>query len=388
MRILQLHTRYRQRGGEDVVVDAEARVLREAGHDVRQVIARNPDSNLKAVGNLVLSPWNPAAARRVMDAVEEFEPDIAHVHNTWFAMSPAVIRAVKRAGVPVVMTLHNYRLTCANGLLFRDGQPCELCIGSHPWHAVRYGCYRDSRLQSVPGAGTIALHRRLDTWADAVDTFIVLTEFQRELMVRAGLPGEKLVVKANFVSDPGPRPIPPSESNTVLYVGRLSAEKGVDLLVDAWRQSDLGELSLLIVGEGPRRDRLKKASSANIGFSGWLPAVKIQETMRTSRALVMPSQWYETLGHVILESFAAGLPTLVSDIGPPARVVEEVIGGGWVYQSGGSHSLVQALEHIVDETWCDAGGRLARQAYERRFSETGAGDALVEIYSSALRLVL
>ena len=247
MRVLQFHTRYRQRGGEDVVVEAEARVLREAGHQVHQFVMENPSSDVAAVGTLALSPWNALSKRRASAAIEHFQPDIAHIHNTWFAMTPSIVKACREAQVPTVMTLHNYRLTCANGLLFRNGDLCELCVGSHPWHAVKFGCYRDSRIQSVPAATTIALHRGLGTWVGMIDCFIVMSEAQREVMIRAGLPARRMVMKPHFVEDPGPRPHRPSASRTVLFVGRLSPEKGIHELVKQWGAAANG-LALGVAG--------------------------------------------------------------------------------------------------------------------------------------------
>ncbi len=355
-------------------------MLRDAGHQVRQLIERNPEGNLRAAGNLTLGPWNPRAMRRVTKAVEDFRPDVAHVHNTWFAMSPAVIRALKKAGVPVVMTLHNYRLTCANGLLYRNGAPCELCVGSHPWHAVRYGCYRGSRAESVPAAATIDLHRRLGTWTEHVDVFIALTEFQRNLMIRAGLPQEKITVKPNFVRDPGPRPAPPSGSNVVLYVGRLSAEKGVELLVDTWRGTDTGPLELVIAGDGPLHGVMNRDLSPTVTLLGAISSEHVRRLMLSARALAMPSLWFEGMPMVLLEAFAAGLPAAVSDGGSPAQIVGAALGPRWVFRSADPASLSEALRKMRDDAQCDSAGGLARRAFEADFAESRAADRLLDIY--------
>ena len=355
-------------------------MLEEAGQVVHQLIERNPEGNLRAAGNLTLSPWNPLAMQRVTKAVEHFRPDVAHVHNTWFAMSPAVIRTLKKAGIPVVMTLHNYRLTCANGLLYRDGAPCELCVGSHPWHAVRYGCYRGSRAASLPAAATIDLHRRLGTWTEQVDVFIALSEFQRDLMIRAGLPQDKITVKPNFVRDPGPRPAPPSESNLVLYVGRLSAEKGVDLLVDAWRETDTGPLELVIAGDGPLHDVMNRDLLPTVTLLGAISSEHVRRLMLSARVLVMPSLWFETMGMVVLEAFAAGLPVAVSDGGPPAQIVGAALGPTWVFRSGDPASLSEALRKMRDDAQCDSSGDLARKAFETDFADSRAADRLLDIY--------
>jgi hypothetical protein len=163
LRVLQVHTHYREEGGEDSVVRAEAELLRSAGHDVVVHQARNPSGALATGASLAMSPWNPLAAREVRRLAERVRPDVAHVHNTWYALSPSVLAALSAAAVPVVMTLHNYRLLCANAQLFRDGRPCEDCVGSHPWHGVRHRCYRGSALASAPAAATIAFNGRRQT---------------------------------------------------------------------------------------------------------------------------------------------------------------------------------------------------------------------------------
>ena len=355
-------------------------MLEEAGQVVHQLIERNPGGNLRAAGNLTLSPWNPLAMQRVTKAVEHFRPDVAHVHNTWFAMSPAVIRTLKKAGIPVVMTLHNYRLTCANGLLYRDGAPCELCVGSHPWHAVRYGCYRGSRAESLPAAATIDLHRRLGTWTGHVDVFIALTEFQRDLMIRAGLPQEKITVKPNFVADPGPRPAPPSRSNVVLYVGRLSEEKGIRVLLEAWRGVALPDLELVIVGDGPDRRFLEGNQPPGARLIGSVSPAEVRNIMLSARALVMPSLCFEGMPMVLLEAFAAQLPAAVSDGGPPAQIVGAALGPRWVFQSADPASLSEALRKMRDDAWCDSSGGLARKAFEADFATSRAADRLLDIY--------
>ena len=315
MRVLQLHTRHREQGGEDVVVDTEAALLREAGHDVMQFIARNPESAPQAAAALSLAPWNPLMANRLRRVITDFEPDVAHVHNTWFAMSPSVIAVLKKSGVPVVMTLHNYRHVCANARLFRDGRPCEDCVGTSPWQGVRHACYRGSRAQSAIAVSAQSLHRRLGTW-DLVEAFIVLTDFQKDVMVRGGVPSDRIKIKPNPVLDPGPRPAPPSESNAVLYVGRLETPKGIDLLIEVWNKVQPRDLELMVVGDGPLRALVEKATAhANVRLTGEIPHHDVRQAMLTSRVLVSPSRSYETFGLVAVEALSAGLPALVSDLG-------------------------------------------------------------------------
>ena len=382
MRVLQLHTPYRQAGGEDAVVRAEAEVLRRSGHEVVQHQVQNPPGAAGAIGSLVLSPWNPLQARRVQGLAERIRPDVAHVHNTWYAQSPAVLWALRRSGVPTVMTLHNYRLVCANGQLFRDGAPCEDCVGASPWHGVQHGCYRDSIVLSVPAAGTIALHDRLRTWSRTVDRFVVLSEFAAERLVRGGLPSDRIELKPNFVADPGPRACPAAASATVLYVGRLSPEKGVELLVEAWRELGDGPLELLVVGDGPLRDRLARRPAARLRLAGQLPAAEVRRQMLAARALVLPSVWYEGQPMAVLEALAAGLPVLGSGIGGVPELLAP-LGRDWLAGPGDAASWDAALRALADPERVEVASARARALYEGSFSAATAAQALEGVYERA-----
>jgi glycosyltransferase involved in cell wall biosynthesis len=382
VRVLQLHTPYRQPGGEDAVVRAEAEVLRRSGHEVVQYQVQNPPGAAGAIGSLVLSPWNPLQARRVQGLAERIRPDVAHVHNTWYAQSPAVLWALRRSGVPTVMTLHNYRLVCANGQLFRDGAPCEDCVGASPWHGVQHGCYRDSMVLSVPAAGTIALHDRLRTWSRTVDRFVVLSEFAAERLVRGGLPPDRIELKPNFVADPGPRAAPAAGSATVLYVGRLSPEKGVELLVEAWRELGEGPLELVVAGDGPLRDRLARRPAARLRLAGQLPAAEVRRQMLAARALVLPSVWYEGQPVAVLEALAAGLPVLGSGIGGVPELLAP-LGRDWLAAPGEVASWVAALRALADPERVEVASARARAHYERSFSAATAARALEDVYERA-----
>jgi len=383
VKILQIHNQYRHSGGEDAVVESEADVLRQAGHDVHQLIERNPTNDVAAAGRLLLAPWNPQATGLIGEIVDEIEPDVAHVHNTWFALTPAIFRTLRKRHIPVVLTLHNYRLTCSNGLLLRDEAPCELCVGTNPWHAVRYGCYRDSRMASIPAAATIRLHQLLGTWVKDVDVFIALTEMQRKIMIRAGLPEERIMIKPHFVSDPGRRSTSPSESNVVLYAGRLSPEKGVRLLLDAWGDSAPPKLELIIAGEGPERVVLEQDLPPRTRMLGHLSSRELATVMLSARAMFMPSLWYEGFPRVLVEAFSAGLPTAVSDDGGPAEIVTHALGPQWLFRAREPSSLRQVLHAMTDDERCDASGVMARQAFEQSFSRDQAADRLIEVYSNA-----
>jgi glycosyltransferase involved in cell wall biosynthesis len=382
MRVLQLHTSYRNRGGEDAVVEAEGDLLRAAGHDVRTIRAANAPSPLRAGQQLAQAPWNRGASRRVRRAIAAAPPDVIHVHNTWFALSPAVLPAARASGAAVVVTLHNYRLLCANGLLFRDGRPCTDCVGTHPWHGVTHACYRSSRLQSVPAAATIAFNRRRQTWEHNADLFLALTDFARRQFILGGLPAERIAVKPHFVADAPARSGPPALSRAGLYVGRLSAEKGVDTLLDAFaRVGELG-LELVVIGDGPQRAQLMRQAGPAVRFTGALPRRAVQDWLGRARVCAFPSRWFETFGLVLPEAMAAGLPVIASDLGGTPDVVGSD-GAGLLVRPGDPAAWADALSQSADDRWVDRAGAQARQRHQRLYSPAAGLAGLERAYQTA-----
>ena len=381
LRILQVHTFYRQTGGEDHVVKTDLDLLRGAGHEVHALRAANP-AGASAIPAFGRAAWNPSAARRIRGAAERFQPDVIHVHNTWFALTPAVFPSLRELGVPIVMTLHNYRLVCAAATLFREGAPCHDCLGSHPWHAVRHRCYRDSRPESAVAAATIALHHRRGTWHRDVDLFIALSEFGRQRFIDGGLPDERVAVKANVVDDPGPRPEPPSSSRSVLFVGRLAEEKGVATLLDAWAQQTT-DLELIVAGTGPLESALRARAPSSVRFVGAQPHDAISELMIGARALVFPSIWYEGQPLVPLEAAAAGLPVLLSDLGAMTEMfapgAEELL-----VPPGDPVALAERIDRLEDDAFVDRLGATTRARFEARHHPQAGLERLEEIYRSVL----
>lgn len=382
MRILQVHNRYRERGGEDGVVDAERALLTAAGHDVRLTGGHNPTGTAAAAWSLARAPWNGRQARAVVAEAVARRVDVAHVHNTWFALSPAVVTGLHRAGIPVVMTLHNYRLVCANSLLLRDGQPCELCVRGREWHAVKHACFRGSRLQSMPAAATIALHRVRGTWTEDVARFLVMTSFQKDQMVAAGLPANRIDVRPHFTSDPGERPQPPSRSRSVVYVGRLSAEKGVGDLVAAFLAAGT-DLELVIIGDGPETGALQAQAvgSERIRFLGRLGADAVRRELLGARALAFPSVWYETFGLSMIEAMAAGTPVVATGLGGRHDVLGD--GCGLLFPSGDRGALAAALVKLTEDARVDEMGAAARRRWASRYVPAAALRGLEDTYARA-----
>jgi glycosyltransferase involved in cell wall biosynthesis len=381
-RILQIHTRYRQPGGEDGVADAEVDLLRQAGHEVIAVRRRNSASGREAMAQLAAYPWNPASTRRLMRLAGRTRPHVAHLHNTWFATSPGVLRSLRRAGIPTVVTVHNYRLACVNAELLRDGAPCELCVGKVPWRGVRHRCYRGSAGQSAVAALGIQSHRALGPWSNGVDRFITLTEFSRGRLIASGLPAERVVVRPNFVADPGPRAKPPSDSHRILFAGRLSSEKGLDVALRAWNRSRPAGLELVVAGDGPARQELEALAGPGVRFLGRVPRAEVDALLLSSRAVLFPSLWFESQPLGVLEAFAAGAPVLAAAIGGLGETAAP-LGTEWQVKSGDVDAWAVAFGRLADDGAVDRGGAAARKAFEQRHTAGQAREMLERTYEEA-----
>ncbi len=382
MRVLQLHARYRIPAGEDSVVDNEAAALERGGHDVRRMIVPNPRDPVGAVAALARSVSNRTVAAEVRRVIADFGPDVVHVHNTWFALSVSAIEAAADAGVPVVMTLHNYRLGCLGADLFRDGAVCTACVGRSPWRGVVHGCYRGSRVQSAVQATEIVVTRRRGVLDRCIRRFVAPSQFMADRLIELGVPGDRLHVKPHFVTDPGARLQPPSRSNEVLSVGRLAPGKGLDTLVDGWnRLRDAGGRSLTIVGDGPLAASLEAslADAPGVALPGWLPRDEVTERLLAARALVMPSEWYEPFGMVLIEAMSAGLPVIVTT----AAGARSIVGsdGAIAVPPRDPAALAHAIESLDDDT-VDRLGTANRRRFESVYTESAGLAALESLYRS------
>ncbi len=377
-RVLVVHNSYQRRGGEDVAVEWDVSALRGAGLAVETLFVHNDEirSPLDRLRTAMEAAHAPRGIARVMAAVASFGPEVVHVHNSFPLISPGVHGAIRRAGVATVQTLHNYRLTCANGMLTRDGVPCEDCVSGSPYRAVLHGCYRGSRIGSLAVARTIELHRRRGTWTRDVDRFIALTEFARERFVAAGLPEHRIRVRPNGLTDSG---MPEDRRRAgALYVGRLTAEKGLKVLAAAARISRSG---VTVIGEGPLASRL--AGAPGITLLGSRDAAAVRAAMAAAVVLVVPSLWYEGLPSVIAEAFAVGTPVVASRIGALASLVADR-DTGLLVAPGDAGELAGALDWMEDN---DAESRRmgvrARAAFEMQWTESVTTGALLSIYAEA-----
>src|SRR5215204_1703819 len=328
MRVLCIHNRYQQRGGEDAVFDAESALLERNSHTAIRLVFDNDtiEARRSAIASARLAAdtiWSRSAAARIRAAIRQHQPDIAHFHNTFPLISPAAYCACQRENVPVVQTIHNYRLACPNASFYRDGGPCHDCHDKAvPWPGVLHACYRDSRAQSAVVASMLAVHRLRGTWSKDVDRYVALTEFSRRQLTRAGLPPKRLSVKSNFLDpDPGSGG---RHGDHFLFVGRLAENKGIQPLLGAWTGND--DMPLLqIAGDGPLVDACHDAAVGHrsICYLGRLDRPAVLDQMQGARALIFPSLWYESFPVTIIEAFACGLPVIASRLGVLPEIVSE-----------------------------------------------------------------
>ncbi|MDQ2694734.1 MAG: glycosyltransferase family 4 protein [Pseudomonadota bacterium] len=395
MRLLLVHNKYLKPGGEDIVVNLEKQLLESNGVQVElfsgsndQIDVNGLSGKIKAGANTL---WSRHYYRKIAAAIDAFKPDLIHVHNTFPLMSPSIYWAASSLGVPVVQTLHNYRLTCTNGLLLRDNHPCELCVGRPPLPALRYRCYRDSRSATAVVAGLQVMHRLISTYAEKIDHFIALTQFARSVFLRAGLPASRIGVKPNFIPDPlqGKPPLPPNErENTVVFVGRVAFEKGVDLLLDAWPMTRQAGWKLIVIGDGPDKDALAAQSGSlpDVVWRGWLDRQEVLNVMARARYLVMPSRWYEGFPMVLLEALACGTPVLAPRHGGFPEIIRDRI-NGMLFEPNSSQAVAAALAQAIhaDAGHWTAMSRSARQHYQEKYSPDVGYANLIHIYNSVSR---
>jgi len=386
MRILQVHCEYTQQGGEDRSASAEASLLRSHGHDVQVTLFSNADvlakGALSSVRPLLSSAWNRQSYWRVRDAICEFRPDVVHVQNFWWAASPSVVAAAHAKGVPTILTLRNYRLVCPGALLMRDGRPCEACVGRTPWRGVARRCYHGSATHTALVARMIDETHRRGIWRRDADAFIALTEFSREKFVAGGLPAEYIHVKPNFLAtDPGEAVRP---GNGAVFVGRLSPEKSVAVLLDAWQ--DLAGERLAVVGDGPERDALARRAEGLDGIEliGRLDHDAALDRIKQAAFLAQPSRCFETFGRTIIEAFACARPVLASRLGAMAELVDDGR-TGLLFKPGSARDLAAKARWLLDHpAECARMGREARAEYEAKYTAEANYPQLMTIYEKAI----
>jgi len=396
MKVLLVHNYYGSSApsGENQVFEAEGNLLRQRGHEVSEFLRHSDTIRAKgawgALQGALSTPWNPFAVKKIRQAVETIHPEVVHVHNTFPLLSPAIFHSIGHRAARV-LTLHNYRLFCPAAIPMRAGRVCTDCLNSHSvWPSLQHGCYRNSRLATLPLAANVALHRNLGTWTKQADAFIALTEFQRDRMIEAGLPENLVHVKPNFY--PGnPLVLPWAERrNNVVFAGRLTAEKGVLVLVKAWLLWGSSAPELRIVGDGDLRAQLEQLAATvpevPIRFLGQMSGTATQKEIAHARLLILPSEWFEGFPMVVREAFAFGTPTAVSNIGPLPSIVQQGK-NGVVFEPANPQSLLNVVRSVWgrgDELERLAKG--ARHSYEALYNEDANYNMLMTIYERAMEV--
>jgi len=380
MKILAVHNHYQEPGGEDVVFRSETELLEAAGHTVVRYTAHNAALAAgSGPAHAVRAIWNAKAVRDVRRVIRDTRPDVMHVHNTLAVLSPAVYRAANREGVPVVQTLHNYRLLCPGANLFRDGAVCEVCVGRRAaWPAILHRCYRGSASGSAVVAAIRATHDVLGTW-NGVARYIALTEFAKGKFVAGGFSGGAITVKPNFVHpDPG---VGAHRGGYLLFAGRLSGEKGIRTLLAAAERVQSPSFRLKVVGDGPLRGT---ALPPGVELLGHRSRAEVHALMRDAALLVFPSECYETFGVTLIDAFATGLPVIASRLGAIAEIVTDNV-TGLQFTPGDASDLAARIDWaLAHPTEMAAIGRRGRAEYERFYTARRNLSLLLGVYHDAI----
>ena len=388
MRVLVVHNFYQQPGGEDTVFSAETELLRQHGHEVIEYTESNDSLNsMNTLAAAVNTIWSPSSKRKMIDIIDSVKPHVAHFHNTFMLISPSAYYACKEKNVPVIQSLHNPRLLCPAASLYRDGHVCEDCLGiTPPWPGVVHGCYRNSRAQTAIVSTMLTLHRLLKTWDRVIDTFIVFTEFYRKKFIQGGLHSEKIALKPHFI-DPDPGCRNGEKGDYALYIGRLQKEKGIQTLLNAWRNS--ANIPLKIRGDGNLLGEVNNYISQNglksVEIVKRLEKEQLNELIKNARFLVWPSEgYYETFGLVAIEAFACGVPVIASRTGTLAENVSD--GHTGLHFTPGD---AEDLSAKINWAWNNPDkmaqmGRAARKEYESRYTAEKNYKMLIDIYERAL----
>lgn len=380
LRVLVAHNAYQHRGGEDSVMEAEVELLRRHGHEVEVYLRHNDELARMGTASAALQALH---SRRTLDEMaglmDRFRPDVVHVHNTVPLISPSIYWAADKAGVPVVQTLHNFRLLCPQALLLRDGRVCEDCVGHVPWRGVMHGCYRGSRAQSAVIALSVTAHRVAGTWDRKVARYVALNEFARRKFIAGGLPAERIAVKPNFIDLPAPDEGP---REGLLFVGRLSPEKGLDTLLAAM---DLlpSTVRLQVAGSGPLEALVR--SHPSVEYLGALNAEQVYARMRSSSLLLVPSIWYENFPRTIVEAYACGLPVIASKLGALTDLVDDEATGRLLPVGDPAAWAACIGELLAQQERLGDLGRQARSRYEREMTGATNYQQLIAIYDDARR---
>lgn len=378
-KILIVHNEYQHRGGEDSVVEAESQLLRE--HEQLVMVYRRKNSEIIGKTPLEIASdtlWSRRTTEDLTAIFADFKPDVVHAHNTLPLVSPSLYWVANRANVPVVQTLHNFRLVCPQALLLRDGRICEECIGKVPWRAIQHKCYRGSTAQSAAVAIMVQAHRWAGTWSKKISLYIALNEFCRQKFIDGGIPSHKIRVKPNFIDMPG-RPFE-SDRQGFLFVGRLSEEKGVKVLIETAPHLAPG-LRIRVAGSGPSESEVQNLP--HLILLGALNQTDVYREMSSASALILPSIWYENFPRTIVEAYALGLPVIASRLGAMASLIRDRE-TGLLFEPGDPKDLAAKVNWATQNPdLMREMGRRARLEYETNLTAETNILQLLAIYDEA-----
>ena len=381
MNIMLVHNRYVNSGGEDVVFEQEFNLLKSNGHKVFSYVRHN--NELEVISNVragVEAIWSKQSQNKLESVLIDNNVEVLHCHNLFARLSPSVYYSAKKLKIPVVQTLHNYRLICPSATMFRQGNVCDECVGRFPLSSLKYSCYKSSYAATGGLSLMLGVHRVLGTWRNQVNQYVAVSEFVKGMYIRGGLPEERIVVKPNFLEhDPG---IGCGGGGYILYVGRLSQEKGIEILLNGWRNVNNG-LVLKIIGDGPLRTLVERfaAKDSSIEFNGICSKSEVLSMMKEAELLVVPSLWHEPFGLVVIEAFATGLPVVTTGQGALSELVEDSV-TGLHYKSFDSQDMADKINYLVaSPSIKEKLSKNARKEYEEKYTEDKNYEMLHDIYN-------
>jgi len=390
MRLLIGHNYYQQSGGEDFLFKTQTKMLKDFGHEICLYERHNneikPDLLAKLRQSLELR-WSTRSYDEIRQLIRSFKPQLVHFHNTFYVTTPSVIYACRDEGVPVVLSLHNFRLMCVNGLFFRDNKPCEDCLTKGWTQGIVHQCYRHSYFSSAMAADMVQYHWRRQTWTQHVDQFIVATDFSRQKHIKAGIPADKISVLPHSVESPASVVDAAQRGGYALYAGRLSEEKGIDFLIKAWE--GMTDIPLYVMGTGPRKEAIeqliKDRGYTHIKMLGFMKRDEYVDVMSKANFLIVPSLCYDNFPMVVAEAYSYGVPVVASRLGTLVGCVDEGI-NGMLFEANQAEDLRAKCRQLMGDTTKRASmSAFARQKYEHEFTPAINYQALTAIYARVVK---
>jgi len=387
LKVLLIHNYYQQSGGEDQVVQNEIDMLRNKGHIVELFKMSNDKLNnlniLEKMGLFINTIWSVSSYKSVLNKINTFNPDIVHFHNFFPLISPSAYYACKKKGKAVVQTLHNYRLVCPAATFLRDGNICEKCLEEGLGNAIKYKCYRNSSTQTATIVSMLQLNKSFKTWTNKVDKYICLTNFAKEKMSEGGIPKDKIIVKPNFIESKHQLNL--NRENYILFVGRISEEKGLEVLLSSWMKlTNKRDMKLIIIGDGPEKNILEeKYKDDTVVFKGKKSSEEVLSYMKRAKFLVMPSIWYEGFPMTIVEAYSVGTPVIASNIGSLKEIVKDDV-SGYQFINRDIEDLTDVLDKAINNKNIDRLIINSHHEYKTKYSKEINYNFLSNIYTNLI----